>query len=265
MGKPKKIRIDQLLVDRKIAGDLDKAHRLILAGEIRTEDRLLDKAGEKVPENISLRPLKPRSNFVSRGGDKLAKAFDAFSFSPDGLKCLDIGASTGGFTHVLLSRGASGVVAIDVGYGQIDWELRQDPRVKVIERTNFRNLPDSFFPEPFDLIVIDVSFISLKLIIPRALTFLKPAGNLFALVKPQFEAEQKDVEKGGFVRDPQVQRDIVLGLTEAFKADGLFLKDLDLVSAGPKKNREYMSWWSRSASAVNLDEKLARLFSPISR
>jgi len=215
-----------------------------MAGQVRTGDRVWDKPAEKVfPDlEVEIRPI--RGKYVSAGGLKLERALDAFQISPEGLNCLDIGASTGGFTHVLLSRNAAGVVALDVGYGLLDWSVRRDKRVRVIERTNFRLVPDDFFEKPFDLIVIDVSFISLKVIVPKAVKFLKHDGNLLALIKPQFEARPDQVGEKGLVRDSIVHQEIIDHLKNFFTSEGISLLGVkDVAESDPKKNREFFSWW----------------------
>ncbi len=244
----KKLRVDELVVKAGLATDLESARRLIMAGEIRSGDRVLDKAGEKIPQDLPLE-RKPRTLQVSRGARKLAHALDAFLTPVGGTRCLDIGASTGGFTSVLLNAGAVEVTALDVGYGLIDTGLRNDPRVRVIERTNFRTIPDDFFPEPFDLIVADVSFISLRMIIPRAFQFLKEGGSLLALIKPQFEAPPEKVEQGGIVREFQTHCDVVILLAEALGKEGFYLHAIDPIPVeDPKKNLEIFSHWRREPS-----------------
>ena len=178
-----------------------QARSLIMEGRVRVGGEPASKAGQRVRDDAEITVEAPR-RFVSRGGEKLEAALDAFGVEVIGLGALDVGASTGGFTDCLLQRGAAHVTAVDVGYGQLDWRLRNDPRVTVMERTNFRLLPDDTFAEPFDLIVIDTSFISLRTILARAVGYLAPDGQIVALVKPQFEAGREHVGKGGIVRDP---------------------------------------------------------------
>lgn len=255
--RPRKTRLDELLVQRDLAPDLDKALRIIMSGSVRSGDQVLDKPGFKVMDDIPLQVIDRTCPYVSWGGMKLAGALDQFSLPVAQCRCLDIGASTGGFTHVLLLRGASSVVALDVAYGFIDQRLRNDPRVTVMERTNFRLLPEQTFSQPFEIITIDVSFISLKQIITKALSMLTPAGNILALIKPQFEAARDEVERGGLVTNPAVHVAVIRRLQEAFLPMGLYLQRLhDIRRASPRKNREFLSWWNRTPSGLTGDEIL---------
>jgi 23S rRNA (cytidine1920-2'-O)/16S rRNA (cytidine1409-2'-O)-methyltransferase len=197
--------------------------------------------------------------YVSRGGDKLAAALDAFALSPAGLDVLDVGASTGGFTDVALVRGARAVTALDVGYGQLAWKLRNDERVTVIERTNFRTLDDTAFPGGFDLIVIDASFISLRTIVQRAAAFLRPGGSIVALVKPQFEAGRARIGGGGVVRDPDVHRAILREVRDAIAALGLTAIDaMTSPLRGPAGNVEFFYRIARSGCGID-DERIDAL------
>lgn len=191
-----------------------------MAGRVRVDGRALTKPGAAVALDASLEIERPRP-YVSRGGEKLEAALEAFKIDPAGLHALDIGASTGGFTDCLLQRGVTSVVAVDVGYGQIDVRLRDDPRVTLAERTNFRTLPDDAFPDGFDLIVADASFISLRTILRRAVTYLRDAGAIVALLKPQFEAGRERLGGGGVVRDPHTHRAILREFRDAAPALGL--------------------------------------------
>ncbi len=243
----RKIRLDERVVALGLAADLEAARRLIMAGEIRTGDRVWDKAGQKVPGDQPLERHPRGLPWVSRGGRKLARALEVFAVTVAGAVCLDIGASTGGFTDVLLQAGAAAVTALDVGYGLLDARLRADPRVTVRERTNFRTLPLDAFPTPFDLVVTDVSFISLRLIVPPAFGFLRPGGAMIALIKPQFEAPPEQVEPGGLVRDPAVHRAVIEGLREAFAKNGIRLHGLEPAPiVDLHKNVEYLSLWRRT-------------------
>ncbi|MCS6938762.1 MAG: TlyA family RNA methyltransferase, partial [Roseiflexus sp.] len=205
----KKVRLDQLLVQRGLAETRARAQALILAGEVRVNGVVRHKAGELVPDDAEVE-LIGALPYVSRGGYKLAHALDTFALSPANLAAIDVGASTGGFTDVLLQRGAARVYAVDVGYGQLDWRLRQDPRVIVLERTNIRYLEalpplegeEAAAPVLADCAVIDVSFISLKLVLPAVQRLIRPDAWIVALIKPQFEAGPAQVGKGGVVRDP---------------------------------------------------------------
>lgn len=201
--KPRKVRLDELLVRRGLAENRSQAQRLILAGEVSVGDRVFDKAGHLVLEDAGV-TVAARPRYVSRGGLKLEHALDIFAVDPAGWICADVGASTGGFTDCLLQRGAARVYAIDVGYGQLAWPLRQDPRVISIERANIRHL--EALPERIKLAVIDVSFIGLGLVLPRVASLLVPDGQVVALIKPQFEVGKGQVGKGGVVREPMLHR-----------------------------------------------------------
>ena len=199
-----KQRADQLLVDRGLAESRARAQALILAGRVFAGERKIDKAGQTLPEDAPLEVRGRDHPWVSRGGIKLAHALDDFGWDVTGAVALDVGASTGGFTDVLLQRGAAKVFAIDVGTNQLAWKLRQDPRVVVHEQTNARYLTEGIVTEPVDLIVCDASFIALAKVLDTALGFGKPGGRLIALIKPQFEAARDEIGKGGVVRDPVV-------------------------------------------------------------
>jgi len=202
MATPSKQRADVALVQQGLAPTRARAQALILQGLVRVGDRPVAKSGELVEADATLRVIAADHPYVSRGGVKLAAALEAFGIDPRGLICLDIGASTGGFTDCLLQRGAARVWAVDVGYGQLAWPLRTDPRVRVVERTNIRTMPRDTISDSIDLVTIDVSFISLRLVLPRVLDWLSPAGRVIALVKPQFEVGKGQVGRGGIVRDP---------------------------------------------------------------
>ena len=204
MAKEKKSRLDTLMVARGLAESRTRAQALIMAGLVTSDTRRLDKPGLRVAPDIPL-ALKGRDHpWVSRGGVKLAHGLAHFRIEPKDLVCLDIGASTGGFTDVLLAAGAAKVYAVDVGHGQLAWKLRQDPRVVVCEKTNARHLSRESVPEPAGLIVCDASFIGLETILPAPMALAGPDAHLVALIKPQFEAGRGEVGKGGVVRDPAV-------------------------------------------------------------
>src|SRR5512139_2042644 len=196
-----KIRLDRLLVERGIAESRDRAQALIIAGQVLVNGGKVEKAGSNVPGNADLRILGEQMPYVSRGGLKLEKALRHFAIEVMDKKALDAGASTGGFTDCLLQHGAKKVYAVDVGYGQMAWKIRQDPRVIVIERKNIREMAADLIPEKIDIAVIDVSFISLEKVIPSVIPFLKAGGVIIALIKPQFEVGKGQVGKGGIVRD----------------------------------------------------------------
>jgi 23S rRNA (cytidine1920-2'-O)/16S rRNA (cytidine1409-2'-O)-methyltransferase len=240
------VRLDRLLVDRGLAPSRERAQRLILAGDVLVAERPATKPGTLVAFDAPLRLRAPASAFVSRGGEKLAGALDAFDLDVRGLVALDVGASTGGFTDCLLRRGARRVIAVDVGYGQLAWSVRQDPRVVVLERTNARHLEPRALPETPDLATIDVSFISLTLVLPPVRDVLRPGGTVLALVKPQFEAGRGQVGKGGVVRDPAVRAGAVVRVRQAADALGLEVRgEADSVLPGPKGNREVFLWLVR--------------------
>ena len=197
-----------------------QARGMILAGRVRVDGEPRSKPGQNVRAGAEVIVDVP-ARYVSRGGEKLEGALAAFAFDPAGLDVLDVGASTGGFTDALLAHGAKSIVALDVGYGQLAWKLRQDPRVNVVERTNFRLLGDDAFPAGFDLIVVDASFISLRTIVARAIAYLRPGGAMIALVKPQFEAGRDRIGGGGVVRDPAVHGAILREVRASLEALGM--------------------------------------------
>src|SRR6185369_8194340 len=214
-------RLDLLLVSRGLAATRERARALVLAGQVRVNGSAAVKAGTPVAEDADVVVIGPDHPFVGRGGVKLAHALDAFHLDVTGRFALDIGASTGGFTDVLLQRGARHVVALDVGHGQLDWRLRTDPRVTVREHVNARFLTAADLPGPFDVITIDVSFISLRHILPVVPPLLAADGDVVALVKPQFEAGREEVQSGGLVLDPAVHRRVITAAKEAGRAVGL--------------------------------------------
>jgi 23S rRNA (cytidine1920-2'-O)/16S rRNA (cytidine1409-2'-O)-methyltransferase len=239
--KKGKIRIDRLLVLRGLAESREKAQAIILAGQVLVNGQKQDKAGAAVPEDSELRILGDSLRYVSRGGLKLEAALREFAISTTGKVALDIGASTGGFTDCLLQQGARKVYAVDVGYGQMAWKLRQDPRVAVIERTNIRELDPALIPEPAELCVIDVSFISLEKVIPPALTCLSPGAELVALIKPQFEVGKDRVGKGGIVRDEAARTAAVDKIKEFMTGIGLDVKGvIPSPITGQDGNVEYL-------------------------
>ena len=215
-----KIRLDRLLVERGLVESRERGHALILAGQVLVQGQKQDKAGALVPEDAELRILGEVLPYVSRGGLKLEGALRKFKTSVEGKTALDVGASTGGFTDCLLQHGAKKVYAVDVGYGQLAWKLRQDPRVITIERVNIRDIASSLVPEPIDISVIDVSFISLEKVVPSILKFLKPGSELIALIKPQFEVGREQVGKGGIVRDEVARSAAVDRVTDFIRGSG---------------------------------------------
>ena len=214
-------RLDLLLVERQLAASRERARALIMAGQVRVNGTPVTKAGTGVPADAHITLIEPDHPYVSRGGLKLAHALDTFSIEVRDRAALDIGASTGGFTDVLLQRGARQVIALDVGHGQLDWRLRTDPRVVVLEHVNARFLKPTDVPGSVDVVTIDVSFISLRHILPVVPAILAPAADVIALVKPQFEAGREEVGEGGLVVDPAVHARVVDDIRAAARAVGL--------------------------------------------
>ena len=226
-----KKRLDQLLLERELADSITKAQSLILSGNVLVNEQREDKSGKQFEENVSIRIKNVEGPYVGRGGLKLEHALDFFKINPAGKVCMDVGASTGGFTDCLLQRQAKKVYAVDVGYGQLDWKIRNDPRVVVLERENIRRLSRETIPDPIDLAVIDVSFISLKLVFPIVQKFLPPSphpppiqggggGMVIALVKPQFEVKKERVGKKGVVTDEKLQEETVTTIQKAGESLG---------------------------------------------
>jgi len=234
-----KERLDLALVRRGLVESRQKARALIMAGQVLVDDVPAAKAGQPVADSAQIR-LKEQLRYVSRGGLKLEAALDAFRIDPSGWSVLDVGISTGGFSDCLLQRGAARVTGVDVGRGQLAWSLRTDPRVTLLEATNFRHIGPDSLDAPADLVVIDVSFISLALILPVAVRFLRPGGTCLPMVKPQFELGPGDVGKGGVVRDPAAREravDKVRSLAIDLGFDCLGVAPAGV--AGPKGNQEY--------------------------
>jgi 23S rRNA (cytidine1920-2'-O)/16S rRNA (cytidine1409-2'-O)-methyltransferase len=234
-----KFRLDQLLVDRGLADTREKAKALILAGSVRVNEQKADKPGHNFPDDVRIE-VTARLPYVSRGGFKLAAALDHFKIDVTGWNCLDVGASTGGFTDCLLQRGAARVVAVDVGHGQIDWKLRTDPRVDLREGVNARFLSKEDFPVPFDLAVCDASFISTTLLLPAICPLLSERGEMVILVKPQFEVERDEVGKGGIVRDPALHQAACDRVRGAVEHLGFTAEITDSPILGAEGNREFL-------------------------
>jgi len=237
-----KVRLDKAIVDRGLAESRERAKALVLEGKVMIAGVPATKAGAMVGPDAVIEMRGCDIPYVGRGGLKLEAALEGFGIDPSGLVAMDVGASTGGFTDCLLQRSAARVYAVDVGYGQFDWKLRNDGRVVLMERTNIRNLERGRVPEPVDLAVIDVSFISLKLVVPKVMEFLRrPGGILVALVKPQFEAGRADVGKGGIVRDDSIRLRALEGVIESVEALGLSVKGrMESPIKGQKGNIEYL-------------------------
>jgi 23S rRNA (cytidine1920-2'-O)/16S rRNA (cytidine1409-2'-O)-methyltransferase len=244
--KPRKERLDLLLVERGLAESRAKAQALVLAGQVVVNDQRVDKPGAQVPEDAELRLKGEVLPYVSRGGLKLKGALAHFGLKVAGLRCADIGASTGGFTDCLLQEGAAFVHAIDVGYGQLHERLRTDPRVRSRERVNARYLTAEDLPEAVDFMVADLSFISLRQVLPALAPFLAPGGALVALVKPQFEVGRERVGKGGVVRDDAARQEAIEAVSAAARALGLEPRGVvDSSLPGPAGNREALLWCER--------------------
>ena len=237
-----KKRLDVLLVEQGYADNRTKAQAVIMSGLVYVNGQKADKPGISYEETVSLEVRGAACPYVSRGGLKLEKALRDFGVDPTGYVCSDSGASTGGFTDCLLQQGASKVFAIDVGYGQLDYKIRNDPRVVVMERTNVRYVTPEQLGEPLDLSVIDVSFISLKIVLPVIKTFLKPTGQVLCLIKPQFEAGKDKVGKKGVVRDPQVHKEVLDNFVSLAQENGFRILGLTFSPVkGPEGNIEFLS------------------------
>jgi 23S rRNA (cytidine1920-2'-O)/16S rRNA (cytidine1409-2'-O)-methyltransferase len=244
--KETKVRLDKLLVDRELAPSRERARALILSGNVLVGEERKDKAGALIAVDAAIRIKGQDHPYVSRGGVKLHGALEAFGFCVRDLVCLDVGASTGGFTDCLLQEGAAKVYAVDVGYGQLAWRLRQDPRVRSIERTNIRTFDGRGLDDPIDLAVMDAAFISLKLVVPAVLRLIKANASVLALVKPQFEVGRAAVEKHGVVRNPDLHRQVLEEMAAFF--DHLDLHVLGTTESpimGPAGNREFFIYARR--------------------
>jgi 23S rRNA (cytidine1920-2'-O)/16S rRNA (cytidine1409-2'-O)-methyltransferase len=236
-----KERVDQMLVERGLVESRAKAQALILAGLVYTGERKIEKAGQALAGDAPLEVRGKEHPWVSRGGIKLAFALEHFGWDVTGAVALDVGSSTGGFTDVLLHKGASKVFAVDVGTNQLAWTLRQDPRVVVHEKTNARYLTDDVVTQPVDIIVCDASFISLAKVLDKALGFARPGGRLIALVKPQFEAERGEIGKGGVVRDPAVHERVSAAAADWVRSRGWQVVGLaQSPITGPEGNVEFL-------------------------
>ena len=237
---PARPRLDKLLVDRQLAKSREHARGLVMAGRVLVGERRIDKPGTAVAEDAEIRVIGGEAPYVSRGGEKLAGALDHFALDPRGLVCVDAGISTGGFTDCLLQRGAARVYGVDVGYGQVDLSIRGDERVVLFERTNIRHFDSANLPEPVDLVVADLSFISLTIVLGVLAAIVRSGGTVLAMVKPQFEVGKGEVGKGGVVRD-RAKQAAAVDKVEAF-ARTVGLEPLGRVPApiqGPKGNQEY--------------------------
>ncbi len=259
MAASEKKRLDVLLFERGLVESRELGRRMIMAGEVMVDDQLRTKPGTRFPGNVEIR-LKSKPRFVSRGGEKLAAAIEHFEIDPSGWICADVGASTGGFTDCLLQAGAAKVYAIDVGYGQLAWTLRQDERVVVMERVNARH--QESLPEPIDFICVDASFISLRLLLPVMRNWYAGAvKQAVVLIKPQFEAGRSDVGKGGVVRDSEVHRRVLDEITRFAQQEGY--RPLGLIPSplrGPAGNAEFLLWLEatdQTTAAIDLNDQIA--------
>lgn len=256
-----KTRLDNLLVEKGLVTGRDKAKAVIMAGLVYVDNQKADKPGTPVDGSAEIELRGGRLKYVSRGGLKLEKAMQVFGISLDGMVCMDIGASTGGFTDCMLQNGAAKVYAVDVGYGQLAWSLRQDGRVIVMERTNIRNVTPESTCAGLDFASVDVSFISLKLVLPVAFRLLKDGGEMVCLIKPQFEAGRGNVGKKGVVRDMAVHLSVVRDIVQFAFENGFSVLGLDFSPVrGPEGNIEYLLHLKKAVEPVNIsDEAVSRV------
>ena len=247
----KKIRLDQLIFDKGLAESRERAIAYIMAGHINVKLQMERKPGTSVAEDAALEIRGETLPYVSRGGLKLEKALRVFPLDVKDAVCIDCGASTGGFTDVLLKNGAAKVYSVDVGYGQLAWSLRTDPRVVCMERTNIRYVTHEQIPEEMDIAVADLSFISLRLVLPAICSLLKPGAPMVCLVKPQFEAGKEKVGKKGVVRDPAVHAEVLREFLRYAPECGFGVKGLDFSPIrGPEGNIEYLAWLEKGAASI---------------
>jgi len=238
--KPSRQRLDLIMLAQGLTSSRERARALIMAGNVAVDGQIVDKPGAPIRSDSRIEIRGEHLPYVSRGGLKLAGALEAFALDVCGWICMDVGASTGGFTDCLLQKGATRVYAVDVGYGQLAWNLRQDSRVVVIERTNIRHMPFEKIHEAVDLIVIDASFISLKLVVPSVMKFLKPNGHMLPLIKPQFEVGKGQVGKGGIVREADQHSRVIAELGLFFRSLGMECSEaVPSPIEGPKGNKEF--------------------------
>lgn len=250
-----KRRLDVLLHERGLYASREAARRAVMAGLVKVSGQRVDKPGTRLDTSVTVDVVSPEHEFVSRGGLKLERALTRFEVEVEGRIALDVGASTGGFTDCLLRHGATHVYAVDVGYGQLAWTLRQDPRVSVMERTNFRHVDGSLFAQTPTLAVMDVSFISTKLLMAKLASVCHPGADVISLVKPQFEAGRESVGKGGIVRDPQVHYRVLLDMLEYVTSIGWSCGGLDYSPvAGGSGNIEFLAWWKIGELATSITE-----------
>ncbi|OGL47815.1 MAG: hypothetical protein A2W05_08430 [Candidatus Schekmanbacteria bacterium RBG_16_38_10] len=255
-----KTRLDKLIVDLGIVKSRERARALIMEGKVYVRGQRVDKAGSMVLPDEEILLKGEDIPYVSRGGIKLEKSLEEFQIKVEGKVAMDVGASTGGFTDCLLKKGTERVYAIDVGYGQLDWNLRNDSRVINLEEKNIRYLEKEKIPEKIDLAVIDVSFISLTKVIPKVLEFLKRSGVIIALIKPQFEVGKGEVGKGGIVKSREKHREVLLKMVEFAIANNLFVKGIiKSPILGQKGNKEFFFYLSKSEYGLNPEEILDKI------
>jgi 23S rRNA (cytidine1920-2'-O)/16S rRNA (cytidine1409-2'-O)-methyltransferase len=261
-----KERLDKILVERGLAESRARAQALILAGQVVVSDQRVDKPGQMIDSSADVRVKGETLRYVSRGGLKLEAALREFNINPEGKTCLDVGASTGGFTDCLLQHGAVRVWAVDVGHNQLAWRIRQDPRVEVIEGMNARSIEPDQFPAPFDLATIDVIFISLKLILPAVRRCVADEADIIALVKPQFEVGRGEVGRGGIVKDPRKHRRVLIEIKEAAEAIGLQVAGLiESPILGAGGNREFLIHLAASRNSsrtMAIDDRIIEITTP---
>lgn len=255
-----KKRIDQLLVELNICETREKAKRNIMAGNVSADNQIINKPGTLVDDSCDIKLKKEEIPYVSRGGLKLQKALEEFEIDLTGKTCIDIGASTGGFTDCMLQHGALKVYSVDVGYGQLDWKLRNDPRVVCMERTNIRYADENLFPDLISFASIDVSFISLRLVLPVAAKIIEESSDIIALIKPQFEAGREEVKKHGVVKDEKVHIRVIKEIISYAIENQLELQDLSFSPVtGPKGNIEFLAHFKKlthTLESSDIDQKV---------
>jgi len=255
MQKKTKVRLDILLTTRGLFPSREAARRAIMAGLVKSAGEVLDKPGTQVRDSLQIQVTVPEHGYVSRGGLKLERALQSFNFSVSDKVVVDVGASTGGFTDCALQKGAQSVYAVDVGYGQLAWKLREDPRVIVMERTNFRHVDVQLFQPMPSVAVMDVSFISTRLLIPKLRSILQPPCDILSLIKPQFEAGKGKVGKGGIVKDRQIHREVLHDMLVFIYQSGLNCRGLDFSPiSGGDGNIEFLAWWSAELQSQESDD-----------
>lgn len=248
-----KKRLDVILFERGLTQSREKARTVIMAGNVYVDNQKADKPGTLFKDDVKIEVRSPQINYVSRGGLKLEKAIKAFNINLNGKVAMDIGASTGGFTDCMLQNGAKKVYSVDVGYGQLDWKLRNDPRVINLERTNIRYLDETIVADELNFFSVDVSFISLRLVLPVARRFMEEKATAVCLIKPQFEAGKENVGKNGVVRDKSVHESVVSEICEFVLNNGFDILGLDFSPVkGPKGNIEYLIYLQKSEDPKNL-------------